>query len=192
VAVVMLVGAAVWVLFVRDQHPSPGPLESPEMVSIGIRQHPGDAFGYGLGLVYNHGDRPASLQRIRLIKAAPELEVLATRVGGPDRDLLGLTSSLTWPTDEFTDLRPVAGFTLAPKSQPQGERGAELIFGLRAPQRPGRYEAKAIAVEYTVDGTEHVFYLRAGIRVCVVAPSEPVEGPCGTVRGMDDPIPPGS
>lgn len=191
-AAILLAAVAAWALFVRDQHPSPGPLESPEVTSIGFRQHPGEPFGYGLGLVYNHGGRPAVLNRIRLIEAAPELEALATRVGGPDRELLGLAWSPAWPTDEYTDVRLVEGFTLAPKSQPQGERGAELIFGLRAPQRPGRYEAKAIAVEYTVDGTEHVFYLRAGFRVCVVARSEPVEGPCGTVPGMDEPIPPGS
>jgi hypothetical protein len=72
-----------------------------------------------------------------------------------------------WPDPElYTDLHPVAGFVVHPESVEGWERGAELIFALRADE-PGRYEFKAVAVDYRVGGNEHRAVLDIGLGVCV-------------------------
>jgi hypothetical protein len=186
-AVIVLLAVLVWWLFIRDSGPSPGPLTAPGSEWVSIFQHPGDEFGYGFGLAYNTGEEPATLKRIRLVEPTPGLEVIETAVGGPDRKLLTLDATFSWPSDEFTDQHPVAGYRVAPQSEPAGERGVELLFGLRV-GKLGTYQARAIAVEYTVGGSEHVAYIRRGVKICVVPDGEPLEGDCGVPSGMNAPI----
>ena len=185
--VLVLAVALAWWLFIRDERPTAGPLANPEAVGFSFRQHPGDTIGYGVPVAFNTGARPAVLKRIRLVNPTPGLEVLATRVAGPDRKLLSVALTDTWPSREFDDVHPVAGYTVAPRTTAQGERGVELIFGLRV-TKLGDYQSQAAAIEYTVDGTQHVAYVRAALRICVVPPSEPLDGECATPDGVNDPI----
>ncbi len=137
--------------------------------------------------MFNSGSVPVVLTRIRLVDPTPGLEVVGTAVGGPDRELLTLDRAPDWPSKAFTDQHAVAGFVVAPSSLPDGERGVELLFGLRA-ARPGSYQARAIAVEYAVGEEEHVAYVRRGVNVCVSSEdSEPVSD-CALPSGMNDPI----
>lgn len=80
-------------------------------------------------------------------------------------------------------MHPVRGFEVAPQSETAGERGVELVLALQA-DKPGRYEFKAIAVEYTVDGTRHRATIRNGIGVCVTAPGEPTVRGCKAPHGL--------
>lgn len=169
-----LAAALAWWLLSRDSGPSPGPLTTPEMTEITLRRHPGQQFGFGLAVAYNNGEKPAVLRSLGLIDPTPGLRVVGTRVAGPERELLALGSTSEWPSDEFTDQRPVRGFAVAPISEPDGERGVELLLGLRA-DKLGRYETSGVVVDYTVGDTEHRAYIRNGLSVCVIPASERIE-----------------
>src|SRR4051794_30147326 len=108
-AVVVIAAALVWALLLRSSGSSQGPLDTPGVESVSFIQHPGDEFGYGHAVAYNRGSEPAELDRIRLVDPTPGLEVIGTKVGGPNRELLSLSNTPKWPTDEFTDQRPVKG-----------------------------------------------------------------------------------
>lgn len=179
-AVVAGAGGA-WVAIGRDGERSPGPLMSPEATSGGFGRTAGKPFGFGLAVAWNTGKRPAVLERIDPVDPTPGLRVLETWVAGADRESLAVAATREWPSSDFTDLRPVRGFEVAPRTDPAGERGVELVFALQA-DRPGRYVIRGVAVEYTVDGERHRAIIRNGIGVCVTAPGEP------TVRGCDAPL----
>jgi hypothetical protein len=191
-AALVIVAAAAWWLVMRDGSPSPGPLKPDESGSIGITawQHPGD-FGFGHPIVVNTGDKPAILTRIRLVAPSAGLEVISAQVAGSKRKFGGTSYTHEWPSKAFDDLHPVSGFSVAPDSQPGSDRGVELVFGLRA-KKVGNYEADAVAVEYTVDGTEHRAYLPIAVKFCVVPASAPINGEgngdCGVPSGLNQPI----
>lgn len=183
-----LAAALAWWLLIRDSGPTPGPLSNSEAASITVKRHVGQPFGFGMAVAVNHGDQPAVLRSIRLVNPTPGLRVIDTRVSGPEREMLSLSTSSEWPSDDFTDQRPVAGFHVAPVDEYDGERGVELLFGLQA-DRVGRYDARAVAVEYTVGDTEHLAYIRQGIRVCVIPASERIGGgDCPALTGLNGPI----
>ncbi len=139
-------------------------------------QPAGVPFGYGQTVAFNNGKRPAVLERISPVGATPGLRVLGTYAGGPGRKYLYYTSSSRWPDrTRFSDLHPVVGFSVAPRSQ----RGVELVFKLVA-DRPGGYEFRRIAVDYRVGDTRHHVELR-GPAVCVIPRGQPrIRGRCGT------------
>jgi len=165
-AVAGLVGLAVWWFGVRE--PTPGPLDADIGESVGVGRPAGAEWGYGFAVVYNESDKPAVLERISLVDATPGLEVVGTGIAGPDRKILSMATWMEQP-DELGRIVPVEGFRLAPVSEPDGERGAELVFRIRTP-RPGDYTSSAVAVEYTVDGKEHRSVLGYGLGVCVQPP----------------------
>jgi hypothetical protein len=191
-AAAIIVAAAAWWLLIRDDSPSAGPLKPNETGAIGITawQHPGD-FGFGYPIVINTGDKPAVLKRIRLVAPSSGLQVIAAQVAGAKREFAGTSYTHEWPSKDFDDLHAVPGFTVAPQTAPGADRGVELVFGLRA-TKVGNYEANAVAVEYTVDGTEHRAYLPIATRFCVVPPSAPIngegDGDCGVPSGLNKPI----
>ena len=163
----------------RHTRPPAGPAENPNGDSVAIGRHAGQVWAYGQAVAWNTGKKPAVLERIWLVKATPGLEVLDTRVGGPKRRLLSLATWSQWPSPNFSDLHPVAGFRIDPMSQPKGERGAEFIFVLRA-KKPGRYISRAVGVNYTVDGSDHRSYITSALGVCVTATDQPLDRNCPT------------
>ena len=98
-------------------------------------------------------------------------------------------SRRTWPSDEYDDIHPVAGYRVAPDKTPDGERGVNLLFGLHA-KKLGRYEAQAVAIEYTVGDDEHLSYVHASLLICVIPASQSLDDneDCGMPGGMDNPL----
>jgi hypothetical protein len=163
--IAVLAAAALWGS--RElQAPTPGPLADDAAASLGIQRRVGETFTYGMPVVINSGDEPAVLERIEPVDATPGLKLLATRVSGSDRRFYFFASG-RWPDpSRFTDLHPVRGFVVHPRDVKGWDRGAELIFVMRA-DRPGRYKFKAVAVEYRVGSSEHRAVLDIGLGVCV-------------------------
>jgi hypothetical protein len=167
-ALVALAGIGVWRLAVREA--PPGPLDGDIGEWVGVGRPAGAEWGYGFAVVYNQGDEPAVLERISLVDATPGLEVVGTGIAGADRTYGSLATWMELP-DDFGPVVPVEGYELAPFDEPEGKRGAELIFRIRTP-RAGDYTASAVAVEYTVDGEEHRSELGYRLGVCVQPPAE--------------------
>jgi hypothetical protein len=163
---VAVIGLLAWVGYMSVRPPTPGPLANDAAESLGIQRRVGETFTYGLPVVINSGDEPAVLERIKPVDPTPGLRVVQTRINGSERRYFYFSSG-RWPDPErFTDLHPVAGFVVHPEDVKGWDRGAELIFVLRA-DRPGRYKFKAVAVEYRVGGREHRAVLDIGLGVCV-------------------------
>jgi hypothetical protein len=167
-AVLGAIVAAVlgWVAYLSLRPPTPGPLASDVAESLGIQRRVGETFTYGLPVVINAGDEPAVLSRIEPVDPTPGLRLLHTRIAGSKRTYFFFASG-RWPDpSRFTDLHPVSGFVVHPKHVKGWERGAELIFVMRADD-PGRYEFDAVAVDYRVGDNEHRAVLEIGLGVCV-------------------------
>jgi hypothetical protein len=147
--------------------PTPGPLASDVAESLGLRRQIGETFIYGLPVVINDGDEPAVLERIEPVDPTPGLRLIHTRISGSNRKHFAFASG-RWPDpSRFTDLHPVRGFVVHPDDVTGWERGAELIFVMRA-DNPGRYKFKAVAVDYRVGSREHRAVLDIGLGVCVM------------------------
>lgn len=152
--------------FLSVRPPTPGPLDNDVAESLGLQRRIGQTFTYGLPVVINTGDEPAVIDRIEPVDPTPGLRVVDTRMNGSDRKYFYFASG-SWPDPtRYTDLHPVSGFVVHPETVKGWERGAELIFALRADD-PGRYVFKAVAVEYRVGGNEHRAVLDIGLGVCV-------------------------
>lgn len=163
---VAVVALLAWLGYRSFGPPTPGPLASDVAESLGIQRRVGETFTYGLPVVINSGDEPAVLARIEPVAPTPGLRVVHTRISGSARKYFAFASG-RWPDPgRFTDLHPVPGFVVHPENVRGWERGAELIFALRADE-PGRYVFKAVAVEYRVGGREHRAVLDIGLGVCV-------------------------
>jgi hypothetical protein len=163
---------AVWWFALRDAgEPEAGPLGTTVAQAIGILRRTGAEFTYGDAVAWNAGREDAVLKRISLVDASPGLSVLETRAAGPGRRILSVGSHPQWPAPDLGDLHPVAGFRVAPQSQPAGDRGVELVFKLRA-GRPGRLVSRGVAVDYRYAGKDYRVVLRHQLAVCVAAPGE--------------------
>lgn len=186
VAVAALLVAGVW-LGVRSSGPTQGgPLENPEITASGLRQHPGDLIGYAVPMAWNDGKEPVTLKSARLINPTPGMQVVHTYVSPPNRKKQGIAYSETWPSDEFSDLRPVAGLSLAPRTTPAGEKGAMFVFALQFPDRVGDFQHEGVEVAYTADGRDYVMKIRTSMRVCVVPESADLQGPCASPDAFED------
>jgi hypothetical protein len=161
-----VVALLVWLGYRSVGPLTPGPLDNDVAESLGIQRRVGETFTYGMPVVINKGDEPAVLERIEPVDPTPGLRVVATRMNGSERKYFYFASG-RWPDPaRYTDLHPVRGFVVHPESVEGWERGAELIFALRADE-PGRYVFKAVAVEYRVGSREHRAVLDIGLGVCV-------------------------
>jgi hypothetical protein len=184
-AIVLLVAIAAWWLLIRDSTPSPGPLGSNELgVSDGIStyKHVGDS-GFGHAAVINRGTKPAVLDAIRLVDATPGLEVVSTHIAGLKRKDGGVSFTDVWPSSEFSDLHPVAGFVVPPSTEPGADRGVELVFRLRT-RKPGIYETRSVAVDYEVGGSKHQATVPIATRLCVIPADQPLRKACGQPTTM--------
>jgi hypothetical protein len=174
---VVIVALAVWLGYRSVRPPTPGPLANDDIAeSLGIERRTGERFTFGMPVVINSGDDPAVLTRIEPVDATPGLRLLRTRVAGTGRKHFFFASG-TWPDQtKWTDVHPVSGFVVQPETVKGWDRGAELLFVMRADD-PGRYEFDSVAVEYRVGGYEHRAELDVGLAVCVVRrPTKPFKG----------------
>jgi hypothetical protein len=163
---VVAVALIAWLGFLSVRPPTAGPLDNDVAESLGLQRRVGQTFAYGLPVVINSGDEPAVIDRIEPVDPTPGLRVVETRMNGSERKYFYFASG-SWPDPTlYTDLHPVPGFVVHPETVTGWERGAELIFALRADE-PGRYVFRAVAVEYRVGGTEHRAVLDIGLGVCV-------------------------
>jgi hypothetical protein len=163
---VAALAAAVFWGYRELEAPTPGPLADDAAASLGIQRRVGETFTYGMPVVINSGDEPAVIDHIEPVDPTPGLKLLTTRISGSDRRFYFFASG-RWPDpSRFTDLHPVRGFVVHPKDVEGWDRGAELIFVMRA-DAPGRYEFTAVAVEYRVGDRQHRAVLDIGLGVCV-------------------------
>ena len=163
---VAVVALLAWLGYRSVRPPTPGPLANDVAESLGLQRRVGETFTYGLPVVINSGDEPAVLERIEPVDPTPGLRVVHTRINGSERKYFYFASG-SWPDpSRFTDLHPVPGFVVHPEDVKGWDRGAELIFVMRADE-PGRYKFGAVAVEYRVGGIEHRAVLDIGLGVCV-------------------------
>lgn len=157
--------------------PTPGPLARDVGESLGIQRRIGETFAYGLPVVINSGDEPAVIESIEPVDPTPGLRVVQTRISGSKRKHYFFASGRWLDRSLFTDLHPVSGFVVHPENVTGWERGAELIFALRADE-PGRYVFKAVAIDYHVGGREHRAVLDIGLGVCVTKGRKMPEKDC--------------
>lgn len=182
---VAVVALLAWLGYRSFGPPTPGPLANDDVAeSLGIQRRVGETFTYGLPVVINAGDEPAVIARIEPVDPTPGLQLVHTRMSGSKRKYFAFASG-RWPDPtRFSDLHPVPGFVVPPDTVVGWERGAELIFVMRADE-PGRYVFKAVAIEYRVGGRDHRAVLDIGLGVCVTKgrkmPSERCNNPPGTL-----------
>ena len=158
----------VGLLLVRgDGEPGPGPLETNAVDSLIFPVYAGRAFTYSQTVVLNRGKQPATLIAARPVRVTPGLEVLKTIVAGSRRLRTGIAGDRVFPPtfDKLTDLRALRGYRLAPTSAPDGRRGVELVFALRA-TKPGRFEFRGIELDYKIDGKRYHEILPNAFAAC--------------------------
>ena len=133
---------------------------------MGVAQQAGKQFSIGLPVVYNRGNRPATLDSVSLVEQTPGLEVVESYANGPERKYLLNATTDSWPAPRiYTDLRPVRGTVVAPRSEREGERGIEFVFVLRVPS-VGAEQFKGVQVDYHVGDERHRSVLWEGARIC--------------------------
>ncbi len=163
---VALVAAGVALALVLTGDDGGGPVLSTDRNALSFPRRAGATFTYGQPVVVNTGDAEAVLRRATLASVTPGLTTEAVRVGGPRR-LFNIPDD-DWPpgAGRRLDMRPLAGFRLAPQDRPEGKMGAELIFALHA-ARPGRYTARGVELEYTVGDDRYTQLVPTALAVCV-------------------------
>jgi hypothetical protein len=169
-AALLAAGAAVVaavVLLGGDDEPGPGPLETYASDSLTLPVYAGRTFTYAQTVVMNRGSRPATLTAATPVRASAGLAVERTLVAGSRRLRMGIAGDRVFPPtfDRLTDLRALAGYRLAPAASPDGRRGVELVFALRAAQ-PGRYEFRGIRLDYEIDGKRYREVLPNALAAC--------------------------
>ena len=164
-AAALIAGAVV--VWLRGGSPeiSAGPVKGAEGSAISAQRKVGHPFSFGLAIALNTGRQPAVLDRISIVRPPSGLRLLDTRIAGSDRRFASVVTTPGWPSMQLTDLHPVRGYQLLPRSQPSGARGAELVFVLRA-DRPGRLGFWQVAVDYHAGDRRHHAVLNSGLQVC--------------------------
>jgi hypothetical protein len=163
-----------------------GPLGTEEITGMGVPQQAGRPFSIGLPVVYNRGDRPATIERISLVEQSAEIDVLETHVAGVDRDTLLTAFTYRWPEPgAYTDLHPPRGYVVPPQARRKGRRGVELVFVMKV-DAPGTYQFAGAQVDYRMGDRRYRTVLWEGARICAVdALPEDVEPSCDPVDLRD-------
>ncbi len=168
VAVAAAAVAAV-VLLGGEDEPGPGPLETYAADSLTMGVYAGGTFTYAQTVVMNRGSRPATLIAATPFARSDGLAVVKTLVAGSRRLRMGMAGDRVFPPtfDRLTDVRALHGYRLEPATTPDGRRGVELVFALRA-AKPGRYEFRGIQLDYEIDGKRHRELLPNALAACAV------------------------
>ena len=167
--------AAVLVVAAGDAAPTPaspppptGPLGTDDVTAMGVPQQAGRPFSIGLPVVYNRGDRPATIDRISLVEKSPGIELLETHVNGIRRKTLLTAFTYRWPErGAYSDLHDPRGYVVPPQSRRKGRRGVELVFVLRTKQ-PGAHQFAGAQVDYRIGTRRYRTTLWEGARICTV------------------------
>lgn len=156
-AVLLVIGvivlAAVLLSGGNDER-TPGPIQAEEGNELGASVPVGREFMYGVPVIFNGGDEPATLEAARYVSPTPGLKVVKTYVAGPRREANYVAGSRSWPAKSVTDLKPLAGYEVAPRKHAGGRRGVELVLVMRV-ARPGRYITRGVELDYEVGGSRH-------------------------------------
>jgi hypothetical protein len=148
--------------------PPTGPLGTDEVTGMGVPQQVGRPFSIGLPVVYNRGDRPATIERIALVEKSPGIELLETHVNGIRRNTLLTAFTYRWPErGAYTDLHSPRGYVVPPQRRRKGRRGVELVFVLRV-DAPGAHQFAGARVDYRIGSRRYRTTLWEGARICAV------------------------
>ena len=158
---------AAVVLLGGDDEPGPGPLETYAPDSLTFPVYAGRTFTYAQTVVMNGGSKPATLIAATPYQLSDGLAVEKTLVAGSHRLRMGMAGDRVFPPtfDRLTDVRPLHGYRLEPASTPDGRRGVELVFALRAAE-PGRYEFRGTQLDYEIDGKRYREVLPNALAAC--------------------------
>jgi hypothetical protein len=144
-------------------------------------QVPGKAFSIGLPVVYNRGDKPASLERVSLIGKTPGIEVVQALANGVDRKFLLNAVTDSWPEPRtYTDLHPIRGYVVPPVDAPDAKRGVELVFVLKV-DLPGEHTFTGVNVDYRIGAKRYRTVLWEGARICAMRVVTKRHPPCKPV-----------
>lgn len=181
---VLLVAAGVALALVLTRGDDGGPVLSTDRNALSFPKRADTTFTYGQPIVINTAGQEAVLRRAALASPTPGLTTQSVHVGGPRRTIGTVPDDDRWPPAmaRALDVRPLAGFRLAPHDQPAGEKGVALLFALRA-TRPGRYTARGVELEYTVGDHSYTQLVPTAMAVC----AGPVHG---SWRPRHCPLPP--
>jgi hypothetical protein len=148
--------------------PPQGPLGGDDETAMGVPQQAGRPFSIGLPIVYNDGDRPATIDRISLVDASEGIDVLETHIAGTRRANLMTAFTYSWPErGAYSDMHAPRGYVVPPRTTRKGRRGVELVFVLRVDE-PGSHQFAGAQVDYRIGGRSYRATLWDSARVCAV------------------------
>jgi hypothetical protein len=86
-----------------------------------------------------------------------------------DISTVAIAFELHWPsrTHYFDAIKPVRGYTLAPRTQGKARLGVQLLYFMRIANRGRRYTFDAVTVDYHVGDREHRTVIRNGLKACI-------------------------
>jgi hypothetical protein len=139
-----------------------GPLEPTQsnFFGLGTAAAVGERFSYGLLKGVNSGDGPAVLDRVELVGAPPQLEVVGSYAQPiDDPHHVGVLEGFP-PPGASPARRPLHGYSVGP-----GE-GVRVVTGVAA-RAEGTFAARALRLFYTASGRQYRDDWPLGIRLCV-------------------------
>jgi hypothetical protein len=162
--------AAAWLLMPSTGcQPGPGPVGNPNTNKLAFSVPADDPFTYGLVIVWNDGPEDAELEEIEMVDPTPGLHLLGAEVGGPDRRFAAFGGDRIYPPrhPRATDVHPLAGFRLPPRTKRDGKRGAQIILQLRASEA-GIFRFQGVRLNYRVGDTQYSAVIPHAFRACAV------------------------
>lgn len=165
-AVVLLVGGAGAFAALRSAHGGSvevgGPLAPPSdgnFFGVSTPADLGAAYSYGLLIASNRGDRAATLERVALVGAPRELELVGTYAQPrEDAHAVGLLAGFP-PQGASPARRDVSGFVVPPAG------GARIVVGV-ALRAPGAFTAHGLRLWYRVASKRYRTDWPLAVRLC--------------------------
>ena len=173
--VVAVVAVAAGLVLRSGSDARDGPVSAGEDGFIfGHRLAVGEAFSVGHVLLANEGERPAVVERVRVVGVAGPLEVLGIRARHlPDEGQPGMFAGdygfppTSFPTKGLGDANVVpVSKARTPAGTP--EERLELVIGVRAAE-PGVVRARGVEVTYRVGGDRYTEVYDTPIYLCAPA-----------------------
>lgn len=149
--------------------PGQGLVGNPEKNRLGMSVSAGEPFTYGLAIVFNTGSRSAVLEDVELVEATPGFQILTKEAAGADRRFGAIAGDRTYPPRHPRPgrLAPLAGFPVEPETTTNGQKGVEIVLGLRTPG-PGTFRFQGLRVTYRVGAARYSTVIPHALRACAV------------------------